>query len=415
MRLAVVGVGGAGSRIANRILAVEGATGRNLSDGNALLVNSSPPEFDGKALVPEERRLLIGDTYGSVEGRGTDGDVERGAEVAREDRNEILRAFDMLEFFQVDGILLVAGLAGGTGGGAGAVVIDELKAVCDKPVYAVGVLPAASEGRDAAMAAARSLQSFVDRADNVVLLDDETWQEEAPEDDYGETNRAIAERLVTLFAAGEFSGGSLAENRMDPSDIMRTLDTGGVSTIGYAATDVPSTGIVSRLLAHPWLDRLPWRDGEDEEEELSDAAKINKLVRRAARSTLTLPADIESADRALIMLSGPEAWLSRKGFESGRYWLEKETDTVEVMAGDEPHEAASELTATILFSNVTAVPRIEAMQEQALHGSAGDAPEASAFEYGDEADADGDGSDPERADASEADESDVEEPKPPNQ
>ena len=408
MRLAVVGVGGAGCRIANRILAVERESGRNLCDGNALLVSSTPPEFDGTELVDEERRLLIGDTYGSVEGRGTDGDVERGAEVAREDRNEILRAFDMLEFFQVDGILLVAGLGGGTGGGAGAVVIDELKSVCDKPVYAVGVLPAASEGSRAAMAAARSLQSFVEEADNVVLLDNETWQEEAPEGDYAETNRAVAERLVTLFAAGEFSGGTLAENRMDPSDIMRTLDTGGVSTLGYAASPVPRDGLVSRLLAHPWLDRLPWRDDEDDEEELSDAAKINKLVRRAARSTLTVPAEIASADRALIMLSGPETSLSRKGFESGRYWLEKETDTVEVMAGDEPHEAAGELTATILFSNVTAVPRIEAMQEQALHGSDGDAPETSDFEYGDEPA-------PEGAAASDADESDVEEPKPPNQ
>ena len=404
MRLAVVGVGGAGSRIANRVLAVERASGRNLCNGNALLIGSTPTEFDAKEHVPEERRLLIGDTYGAVEGRGTDGDVERGAEVAREDRNEILRAFDMLEFFQVDGILLVAGLGGGTGGGAGAVVIDELKAVCDKPVYAVGVLPAASEGRDAAMAAARSLQSFVERADNVVLLDNETWQDEAPEGDFAETNRAVAQRLVTLFAAGEFSGGTLAENRMDPSDIMRTLDTGGVSTLGYAATPVPSDGFVSRLLNHPWLDRLPWRDDEDEEEELSDAAKINKLVRRAARSTLTLPAEISSADRALIMLSGPEKSLSRKGFESGRYWLEKETDTVEVMAGDEPHNAASELTATVLFSNVTDVPRIEAMQAQALADADEDAPETSDLEYGDESDHESD-----------ADASDVEDPKPPNQ
>ena len=411
MRLAVVGVGGAGSRIANRVLAVERASGRNLCNGNALLIGSTPTEFDAKENVPEERRLLIGDTYGAVEGRGTDGDVERGAEVAREDRNEILRAFDLLEFFQVDGILLVAGLGGGTGGGAGAVVIDEIKAVCDKPVYAVGVLPAASQGGDAAMAAARSLQSFVERADNVLLVDNETWREEAQDGDYAETNRAVAERLVTLFAAGEFSGGTLAENRMDPSDIMRTLATGGVSTLGYAATPVPGNGLLSRLLSHPWLDRLPWRDEADDEEEPTDAAKINKLVRRAARSTLTLPAEISSADRALIMLSGPETSLSRKGFESGRYWLEKETDTVEVMAGDEPHDAASELTATILFSNVTDVPRIEAMQAQAVGEWDGDVPEASDFEYGDGSDAGGDGPDDER----DADASDVEEPTSPNQ
>jgi len=35
------------------------------------------------------------------------------------------------------------------------------------------------------------------------------------------------------------------------------------------------------------------------------------------------------------------------------------------MAGDEPHNKSSELTATIVFSNVTDVPRIEAMQARA--------------------------------------------------
>ena len=79
---------------------------------------------------------------------------------------------------------------------------------------------------------------------------------------------------------------------------------------------------------------------------------------------MTLPCDISSADRALIQLSGPSNDLSRKGFESGRYWLEQETDTVEVLAGDEPHESSSKLTAAILLSNVTEVPRIDEMQEQ---------------------------------------------------
>jgi cell division GTPase FtsZ len=73
-----------------------------------------------------------------------------------------------------------------------------------------------------------------------------------------------------------------------------------------------------------------------------------------------------SADRALIVLSGPPGTLSRKGFESGRYWLEREADIVDVMAGDEPHDGSATLTGVVLFSNVTDVPRIDAMQELAL-------------------------------------------------
>ena len=429
MKLAVVGVGGAGSRIVDRILEFEEDSGRNLCDGNTLLVDSSTSAFDAVDHVPEERRLIIGDVRWDVDSTGIDGDPEVAAEVAREERNEIVRAFDLIEFHRVDGVLVVAGLAGGTGGGAGAVVIDQLKAICDEPVYAVGVLPAESEGQRPALNAARTLRSFVERAENVLLFDNDAWQDEDPPSgggtadaeaadlpdeavarlpdeaipdevtpdtihgaatdapdgsgttdersadaettdtarDYERANAALAERLVTLFAAGEFDGGSPPENRLDPSDIMRTLETGGVSSIGYASTDVPRTGGI-----HSWIralqDRLPWTpDREtDDEEEPTDAAKINGLVRRAARSKLTLPCEVSSADRALIVLSGPSRVLSRKGFESGRYWLERDADIVDVMAGDEPHDRSTTLTTVVLYSNVTDVPRIDAMQETAV-------------------------------------------------
>ena len=400
MKLAVVGVGNAGSRIANRILDVERSTGRNLTNGNALLVTSSPPTFDTTEHVPEERRLVIGDVHHEIDGYGTDGDPDLGAEVAREERNDVVRAFDRIEFHEVDGVLLAAGLAGGTGGGAGAVVIDQLKAICDLPVYAVAVLPGRSEGAERALNAARSLQSFVSRADNVIVFDNDAWHEdgvavdaESPAEggsdergpaggsargsptsdpgtpdagDYARSNVALAERVVTLFSAGESGGAAPPETWLDPSDIMRTLDTGGVSTIGYATTHVPGSGRL-RTWLRGWNDWLPWTaDVAEADDEPTDAAKINRLVRRAARSKLTLPCEVSSADRALITLSGPSRALSRKGFEGSRYWLEEEADVVDVMAGDEPLDRSKTLTAVVLFSNVTDVPRIDAMQAQAV-------------------------------------------------
>lgn len=422
MKLAVVGVGNAGSRVANRILEVEAATGRNLSGGNALLFNTSPPSFDAAEQVPEERQVMIGDVHRDVNGDGTDGDPELGAEVARDDSDEILRAFDAIEFFEIDGVLVVAGLGGGTGGGAGAVVIDEIQNICDDPIYALGILPSEAEGSVPALTASRSLQSFVDRADNVVAFDNEAWRDaqvtaedaylSAADGRYERVNEALATRVVTLFAAGEVAGPTAAENRMDPSDLMRTLDTGGLSSIGYAASEVEPEpgGLLSWLRSLPLVDRwfspaTPTRgeviqkddeveSPEDEDEEAegevdtTSAARIERLVRRAVRSTLTLPCDVSSADRALVLLSGPSRELSRKGFETSRYWLEGEADTVEVMAGDEPHEGARELTATVLLSNVTDVPRIEAMQNRAAAAldreadGPGEAGEADTFEMG---------------------------------
>ncbi|WP_411967170.1 tubulin/FtsZ family protein [Haloferax sp. YSSS75] len=418
MKLAVVGVGNAGSRIVNQVLEFESETGRNLCNGNSLLINSTPPAFDVPEHVPEERRLTIGDVYWEADGEDIDGDPDLAAEIAREEKNDIIRAFDLIEFHQVDGILVVAGLGRGTGGGAGAVVIDQLKNICDEPVYAVGVLPATSEGEEPALTAARTLQSFVAKADNVITFDNEAWQDADVEsvgrlepdaddsaDDVAVTdddvstdaddaadaddavastaadstgafehmNAALAERLVTLFAAGEFRGNTESENRMDPSDIMRTLDTGGISSIGYASLDLPQAGGI-RSWVRSMSDRFSWmpdsdwanRPETDDDDTATDAAKINRLVRKAATSKLTLPCEISSADRALIVLTGPSRTLSRKGFEGGRYWLEREADIVEVMAGDEPHDRASSLTVVILFSNVTDVDRIKEIQQTAL-------------------------------------------------
>ena len=169
-------------------------------------------------------------------------------------------------------------------------------------------------------------------------------------------NRELATRIVTLLAAGERDISSVAENAMDSSDIMRTLDTGGVSSIGYAKTSVDEQG--------GFLSRF--RSDEEFDDEASDAAKIKGIVRRAVNSRLTLPCEASSADRALVVLSGAPEAFSRKGLESARRWLEQEADTVEVLAGDEPNERASELTAAVLVSTVTEVPRIDEVQRRAI-------------------------------------------------
>ncbi len=358
MRLAVVGVGSGGCRAVNRILAVEAKTGRHLCNGNAILIDSKDTDFDTPCRVPEERRLIIGDVHGGVDGTGTDGNPDLGAEIAEEDRHEIVRIFDQIDFMAIDGVLVVAGLGGGTGSGAGAVVVEALQDICDDPVYCLGILPAEDEGTEVALTASRGLPSIVKAADNTLLFDNESWHSGAG--DYAEANIALAKRTVTLFAAGEFDAGAAPENRMDPSDVMRTLATGGISSIGYAATDV-TTGW------RAWWARVKATFVRDErrDEPATAAARINNLVRRAAKSRLTLPCEIDSAERALILLSGPPRELSRKGFESGRYWLEQEADTVDVKAGDEPHVAAAELTAVVLYANVTDVPRIDEMQAQA--------------------------------------------------
>jgi cell division GTPase FtsZ len=362
MKLATIGVGNAGSKIVDRMLEFESQTNRNLCR-HVHAINTARTDLAKPDYIPEEQRVLIGDTNQKSKGHGVGGDVEIGAEVAQADIDEIRRGFDDIEIHEVDAILVAAGLGGGTGSGGGPVVIDALQEMYDEPVYALGVLPGEYEGGRPALNAARSLQSFVTKVDNFIGFDNDAWRarEQTIEEGYDEMNKELAARIVTLLAAGETDDSEVAENAMDSSDVIRTLDTDGVSSIGYAATPVEGA-------AEGLLDR--WRDGDDAAAHLEDGAsqatKIKALVRRATNSRLTLPCEVASAERVLVVLSGPPSEFSRKGIESARQWLEQEADTVEVLAGDDPRERSSRLAAAVLLSNVTETPRIETIQNQAV-------------------------------------------------
>jgi cell division GTPase FtsZ len=357
MKLATIGVGNAGTKILDRMLEFEDETGRNLCR-HALAINTARTDLAKPDYIPEDRRVLIGDTHQQAKGHGVGGDVDVGADVAQTDIEEIRRAFDDVEIHDVDALLVSAGLGGGTGSGAGPVVIDELQKMYDEPVYGLGVLPGEYEGGRPALNAARSLQSFVTKVDNFIAFDNDAWRarDQTIEEGYDEMNQELATRIVTLLAAGEQDETDVAENAMDSSDIMRTLDTGGVSSIGYAASALDGQeGLLNKF-----------RNGEEIDDEASDAAKIKGLVRRAVNSRLTIPCEVSSADRALIVLSGPPETFARKGIESARQWLEQEADTVEVLAGDDPRQNATHLAAVVLLSNVTETPRIDEIQDQAV-------------------------------------------------
>lgn len=382
MKLALLGVGNAGARIVDQIVSFERQAGRPCSYGNSLVINTNPEVFDSLSSISRDQEVLIGDTFSRVKSAGVNGDVELGVSVAKEEKSELHRALDEIEMYDLDATLLVTGLGGGTGSGVGSVLLDELQTVYEKPVYTLGVLPEPTAEDTRILNAARGIRTMVPLADNVFLFDNSSWfaEDATTEENYESANAALAKRIVFLFGTGENDALALPANCVDPSDIMRTLDTGGVSSIGYATTDLGASG---GLLG--WLRALFSRSTDEEEEEISDAEIVRRLVRRAVTSELTLPCDVSSAERTLILLSGPADSLSRKGFETARYWVEQEADTVEVLAGDEPDDRSRTLSALVLLSNVTTVPVIEELQAAAVDAlpieSADATPQEAEFTY----------------------------------
>jgi cell division GTPase FtsZ len=363
MKLATIGIGNAGGKIVDRLLEHERATGRSLCRF-ASVFNTANIDLQKIEYVPEEYRILYGQTDERSKGHGVGADPDLGAAVTRQDLNEIERVLDQVPLHEIDAFLLVAGLGGGTGSGGAPVIASRLSETYDEPVYGLGILPSDDEGGRPALNAGRSLRSFADSAEGLVLFDNDAWRQtgDSVESGYERTNGEIVRRVSSLLAAGVEDGSQVSENAMDASDVRRTLGTGGVSTVAYAEADVESTTRRNQGL----LDRLRSSNGQTDPDGTDPATKIHGLVRRAVRSRLTCPASIESAERALIVISGPPQEFSRKGLERSRQWVEEEIGSAEVIAGDDPRRDADALSATVLLSNVTDVSRIDELQERAV-------------------------------------------------
>jgi cell division GTPase FtsZ len=354
MKIALIGCGNGGSKVVDQCLATEQATGRQFIS-HAIAVNSARADFGALEEVPPDHRVLIGQSRLKGHGAGTDN--REGEKAAREDIHRIQRAVGDIDVHAVDAFVVATALGGGTGSGAAPVIAEQLQESYSEPVYGLGILPAENEGGLYQLNTARSFPSFVERTDNVIVFDNEVWRSSgAPiSKSYARANEEIAQRFVTLFGAGELDESTAAENVIDSSEIINTLDSNGpgVSTIGYSETEseVQDRGLLSSMT-----------NGHAPE---GAETKIHGLIRQATTGQLTLPCDISSTTKALALVSGPKQEMSRDGIEMGRNWLETQTECLEVRGGDDPRQQPV-VAALVLLSGVQSAGRIDQFQEQAV-------------------------------------------------
>jgi len=360
MKLAMIGFGQAGGKIVDKFLEYDERTHSGIVR-SAVAVNTAKADLMGLEKVPQENRVLIGQSR--VKGHGVGADNELGAEIAEEDIDEVQGAIDGIPVHEVDAFLIVAGMGGGTGSGGAPVIAKHLKRIYTEPVYGLGVLPGSDEGGIYTLNAARSFQTFVREVDNLLVFDNDSWRQsgESVESGYEEINDEIVKRFGILFGAGEINqGDEVAESVVDSSEIINTLSGGGVSTVGYAREEVENSGGDNGLLSR-------FTGGEDDQVDTAHTTnRITSLVRKAALGRLTLPCEIDGAERALLVMSGPPQHLNRKGIERGRKWLEEQTGSMEVRGGDYPVPDSNFVASVILLSGVTNVPRIKELQQVAI-------------------------------------------------
>jgi len=356
----MIGFGQAGGKIVDKFIEYDQSTGSGVVR-SAVAVNTAKADLMGLEQIPQKNRVLIGQAR--VKGHGVGADNELGAEITEEDIDEIQGSIDSIPVHEVDAFLIVAALGGGTGSGGSPVLAKHLKRIYTEPVYGLGILPSSDEGGIYTLNAARSFQTFVREVDNLLVFDNDAWRQagESVETGYDVINDEIVRRFGVLFGAGEIdTGQEIAESVVDSSEIINTLASGGVSTVGYATEELDRSstgGLLSRFRAD---------DGSESGMEAANTTnRVTSLVRKATLGRLTLPCEIKGTERALLVMSGPSKQINRKGMERGRKWLEEETGSMEVRGGDYPVDEPY-MAAAVLLSGVTDVPRIKELQQVAI-------------------------------------------------
>lgn len=366
MRVHVIGLGGAGGRIADRLAADR--------DGEPFLqgvtaFDTHAASLDSLAALGEERRYRFGDAAG---GDGLEGDLHAGRELGEAHARELGRALDDQRPSVAEAFVLVVGLGGAAGAGAAPALAVELDRLYDAPTYAFGVLPSPAES-DAADGetprrpladrnAARTLSALSERVDAVFPFDNAAWLRtgESIVDAHERVNGVVADRIAALFGAGEGDADAATPQQvLDASDVARAVgDDGELVALGHATQTVESGETESRFGLGLF--------GSSEPEKVDTSAAVSAVetvIRKAARGKGTVEVTDGRADRTLLVVGGPPAWLNREAIADGRRWLAEETGSGAILSGDAPVPDGDAVFALVVRAGIDEPDRVRAIRE----------------------------------------------------
>lgn len=193
----------------------------------ALAVNTSQTDLRSVGL-DDEQRLYVG-----IEGlNGTGGAMAVGAESLAARGPEIVSA--VAGWPEVEAVLAVGGLGGGTGANLAQVV--ELLSTGDCPVIAMAVLPASSESHTAKVNALQGINALLDvDFEALIVVDNQkvyaAFSNAGLDQFLHEGNRAVVSAFDELN--GLSGQGDLSSIRsFDPPQLRHTLLSGGVVVFG---------------------------------------------------------------------------------------------------------------------------------------------------------------------------------------
>ena len=344
MEILFVGLGDCGCRITDKLLSYErGLPFKSKRQGlfKGVVVNNSMELLRSLQNIPSEYKVLLNE---EVVGTGpkASGNREFGKEIASDGADIVLDAVEGLYGAEIDAIMLITGLGGGYGGGAAPgvaeLMVKELGG--DTPIYALGVLPMEQEPDKRLRNASECLRELVRVVDNLMLVDNNKFvrREMDTEGIYTKFNSEIA-KPIRMLAAGDV--GVEAEYSVDTADVLEALTGKGISTVGYAESEVGGR----------FIPRI-FRKEKEEERELS-----TMLADRALRYNLMLDCNPKSASGAILVMAGPPQSLR---FFDAQFKIQQELG-FDVVGGVVSAPRWGKIGVTILLSGITESKRLESV------------------------------------------------------
>jgi len=147
---------------------------------------------------------------------------------------------------------------------------------------------------------------------------------------------------------------------LDASDVARAVgDDGEIAAIGHAtqAVEPPESG--SRF----GLGLFGSSEPPAEVDTSAAVSAIETTIRKAARGKNTVEVPDGRADRTLLVVGGPPAWLNREAIADGRRWLADETGSGAILTGDAPVPGGDEVFALVVRSGIDESTRIREIRE----------------------------------------------------
>ncbi|WP_319377990.1 tubulin/FtsZ family protein [uncultured Methanocorpusculum sp.] len=363
MRALLIGVGGAGCRIVEKLSRQDAKSG--LKSVRSYVFDADRDLINRMSGIPVANRIVLTpiDLVKAVNDRGTDFDV-----------GHLASCFQNAGVDEVDAIFVCAGL----GGRMAELVPDfvkQLSAAFPDPVFTILTLPGRNEGIKVSAHASATLEEIRAITSASILFDNETWYTRITEDVslaaekdgvitkpnieelYARLNEDLAARIGLLLRAGEFGlkGVESAEVVLDAGEILNTLTGMDLVAIGYAVEKLPTawSSFIKRLRVEEYL----LNEGH------LRTSRIVELAKKAVYEEISVPCDLTSADKALILISGPSKELSMKGFQTVRKWIDRSIRGLEMRAGDYPVKSTKYVGVIIVLAGIQNVPRVAELDE----------------------------------------------------